>query len=140
MNVQLCKEYTSFFFALNELGAEELDTRRENQAHQKAYELAARNVHRLPRYTGMLNDGAPAPRYSLNPDDTFIEERQGVLAWSIQVEANQPLDPATVQELRGFFEDCYLQAAEGSSLDVRYVDGERFKVYSDHQMVTEDFV
>lgn len=141
MNAQLCKEYTSFFFALNELTADAMDTPSENRAHRKAYQLAAGSVGRLGRYAAPAAEGASAraPRYTLNPDDTLVEERQGVLAWGIQVEADKPLDPATVEELRGFLEDCYLRAAQGANVHVRYVDGERFKVFSDHQMVVEDF-
>jgi hypothetical protein len=141
MNAQLAKEYTSFFFSLNGLTADAMDTPSENRAHRAAYEIAARSVHRLPAYVESAPEGGAAQaRFTLNPDDMLIEERQGVLAWGIQVEASQPLDPATVAELRGFFEDCYLRAAQGNNMYVRYVDGERFKVYADHQMVVEDFV
>jgi hypothetical protein len=141
MNAQLRKEYTSFFFSLNGMTADALDTPEENLAHRKAYELAASSVHMLPAYVEAAPEGeaALAPRFTLNPDDMLIEERQGVLAWGIQVEANKPLDPATVDELRGFFEDCYLRVAQGQNLYVRYVDGERFKVFADNQMVVEDF-
>lgn len=141
MNAQLAKEYTSFFFSLNGMTADAMDTPDENRAHRQAYELAARSVHRLPGYAAQAAEGATAqaPRYVLNPDDMLIEERQGLLAWGIQVEANKPLDPATVDELRGFFEDCYLRAAQGNNMYVRYVDGERFKVFSDNQMLVEDF-
>jgi hypothetical protein len=137
MNAQLRKEYTSFFFSLNGLTAESMDTPEENRAHRQAYELASRSVHRLPAYVEAAVGGAPL--FTLNPDDMLIEERQGVLAWGMQVEANKPLDPATVEALRGFFEDCYLRAAQGNNLYVRYVDGERFKVFADNQMVVEDF-
>lgn len=138
MNAQLAKEYTSFFFSLNGVTTDVMHTPSENQAHRTAYELAARSVHLLPSYCDQ--PGQVPSRYTLNPDDTMVEERNGVLAWSIQVEANKPLDPATVQELRGFFEDCYLRAAQGNNMYVRYVDGERFKVFADNQMEVEDFV
>lgn len=136
MSLSPFKQYHTFFFALNELQPLTMDVFAADFVHRRAYEQAELNISSM---TAKKLSGEFAS-FQLNPDDVYVEERDGVLAWGLQVESDSPLNTRTVQELRDFFERCYVSAAVGTGVSVRYVNTERFHILNFKEMSSVDFV
>ena len=136
MSKRLVRLYATFPVVINERLAEDEDNKVDRKIHQDAYRAIATG-HRGLKLRTRVDPvyEIEIERYELCEDDGCAT-RDGKQVWSVEIAAEEALEPATLKEFRNLVVRAYADAAVGTGATVRFED---VMVTSTHE-VTETAV